>query len=139
MYRSIHASVGDRYQSKMSGSAKIVFSRKDLSIPGAPGTFPSTRNRSDIEAHFFHLVDQNDPDVIVLDCNGSRADTDTILKVRRRTDIPIIVVCQPVGDLIEQYCDAGVAECIPSPVELAALQRSIQRIISGRLQQARPL
>jgi DNA-binding NarL/FixJ family response regulator len=122
---------------QMSSSAKIVLARKDLSIPGAPGKFPATRNRSDIEAHFFQLVDENDPDVIVLDCDGSPAATETILKVRWRTDVPIIVLCQPVDELIEQYCGAGAAECISSPVELAALHRSIERIISGRRQQAR--
>jgi DNA-binding response OmpR family regulator len=121
----------------MSSSAKIVFARKDLSIPGALKKFPASQSRSDIEAHFFQLVDENDPDVIVLDCDGSPAATDTILKVRLRTDVPVVVLCPPVGDLIEQYCGAGAAECIPSPVELAALHESLQRIISGHHQQAR--
>ena len=121
----------------MSSSAKIVFARKDLSIPGAREKFSAKQRQSEIEAHFFQLMDENNPDVIVLDCDGASAATDTVLKVRRRTDVPIIVLCQPVGDLIEQYCDAGAAECISSPVELAALHRSIERIISGRRQQVR--
>jgi len=122
----------------MSSSAKIVFAQKDLSIPGAPGEFPATRNRSDIEAHFFNLVDENDPDVIVLDCEGAPAAIDTILRVRQRTDTPIVVLCQPGGDLVEQYRCAGAVECIPSPVEVAALHRSIQRIIGARSQRTRP-
>jgi DNA-binding response OmpR family regulator len=121
----------------MSSSAKIVFARKDLSIPGAAEGLPASQSRSDIEAHFFQLVDENEPDVIVLDCDDSGAATDTISKVRRRTDVPVIVLCQPMGDLIEQYRGAGAAECIPSPVELPVLHRSIQRIISGRRQQSR--
>src|SRR6516164_4157751 len=104
-------------------SAKIVFARRDLSIPGSQEKFPATRSRSDID-HFFDLVYENDPDVIVLDCDGASAATDTILKVRQRTDIPIIVLCQFIGDLIEHYYSAGVAECIPAPVEFAALQQS---------------
>jgi CheY-like chemotaxis protein len=123
----------------MSSSAKIVFARKDLSIPGAPEKLPANQIRLDIEAHFFSLVDKSDPDVIVLDCDGALAVTDTLLRVRQRTDIPIIVLCQPVDDLIEQYRRAGAADCVASPVELGALHRSIQRIIEARSQRAKPI
>lgn len=118
----------------MSSSAKIVFARKDLSIPGAFDSPSAMPGRSDaVEAYFFSLVDEGKPDAIVLDCAGApSAATDTILSVRRRTDIPIIVLCQPVGSLIEQYRGAGAADCVSSPVELAVLNQSIQRIIAAR-------
>jgi AmiR/NasT family two-component response regulator len=117
----------------MSSSVKIVFARKDLSIPGAPEKVPVMRGRSDtIEANFFRLVDDNAPDVIVIDCVDSpSAVTDTVLRVRRRTDVPIIVLCQPASALIERYRGAGVAACITSPVGFDVLNQSIQRIIAA--------
>jgi DNA-binding response OmpR family regulator len=90
-----------------------------------------TTGQSDVEVRFFNLVDDHEPDVIVLDCAGVlSAATDTILRVRRRTDVPIIVICRPVRALIEQYRGAGAADCVASPVELAVLNQSIQRIIA---------
>lgn len=123
----------------MSGSVKIVLARKDLSIPGAPENLGATQGRSNaVEAHFFDLVDDNKPDVIVLDCGEeSSAAIDTVRKVRQRTDVPIIVLCRLMRPLIEQYRGAGAADCVASPVELAVLNQSIQRIIDARRQQTR--
>jgi CheY-like chemotaxis protein len=124
----------------MISSAKVVFARKDLSIPGAPESLPAMRDQSDIEDHFFHLIYDNEPDVIVLDCvDASSAVTDVILRVHRRTDIPIIVLCQPADDLLEHYRDVGAADCVTSPIDLVALHRSIQRIIGKPRQQTRVL
>ena len=117
----------------MSSSATILLAREDLTIPGAPAKLPAATRQSDVESRFFNLIDDHEPDVIVLDCAGiSSAATDTIMRVRRRTDIPIIVLCRPVSALIEQYRGAGAADCVASPVELAALNQSIQRIIHSR-------
>jgi DNA-binding response OmpR family regulator len=122
----------------MISSAKIVFARKDLSIPGAPESFPAMRDQSDIEEHFFHLIDDNEPDVIVLDCIGaSWAVTDAIQRVRRRTNIPIIVLCQPVDELLEHYRSGGAADCVTSPIDFVALHKSIQRVM-GELRQQTP-
>jgi len=42
------------------------------------------------------LISRSSPDVIVLDFNRApAAGTNTILTVRRRTDVPILVVCSP--------------------------------------------
>ena len=122
----------------MTSSAKIVLARKDLSIPGASETNPALRDRSDIEDHFFHLIDDNEPDVIVLDCvEASTAVTEALQRVRRRTDIPIIVLCQPADDLLAEYRVAGAADCVTSPIDWAALHRSIQKIIGERGRQTR--
>jgi CheY-like chemotaxis protein len=117
---------------QMSSSAKIVFARQDLSIPGAPDK-PAIGGRPDaIEAHFFDLVDNNEPDVIVLDCvEATSAATDAVMRVRRRTEVPIIVLCRPVPALVAQYLGAGAADCVASLGELAVLNQSIQKIITA--------
>jgi hypothetical protein len=62
----------------MSSAATIVLAREDLSIPGAPETaLPSP---DAVQNHFFDLVSDSEPDVIVLDFSGApRSGTDTIL------------------------------------------------------------
>ena len=53
------------------------------------------RDRPDsVQANFFDLISCSSPDVIVLDFSRApAAGTNTILTVRRRTDVPILVVC----------------------------------------------
>ena len=56
----------------MNGAATIVFAREDLSIPGAPEhPLPSSGRAAAARGHFFNLVNQSEPDVIVLDFSGA--------------------------------------------------------------------
>jgi two-component system OmpR family response regulator len=128
----------------MSTAATILLAREDLSIPGAADDATSTGEQaSSIQARFFELVSRNRPDVIVLDfSSGPARGTDTVLSIRQRTDIPIVVVCgteQPVAD---DYCIAGAADCIPPPVDIIRLNETIQRIMRvrgcGRPAESRP-
>jgi DNA-binding response OmpR family regulator len=86
-----------------------------------------------VQARFFELVSRNRPDVIVLDfSNAPERGADTVLSVRQRTDIPIVVVCgteQPVAD---HYRIAGAADCIPPPIDIIRLNETIQRIMRVR-------
>ena len=117
----------------MSSAATIVFARQDLSIPGAPeAALPSS---DAAQNHFFDLVRDSKPDVIVLDFSGSpRSGTETILTIRQRTAVPILVACDPAHPLTEEYRIAGAAECISTPVDILLLNQSIQRIlrVTGR-------
>ena len=71
--------------------------------------------------------------MIVLDFSRApAAGTDTILTVRRRTEIPILVVCSPEQSPIEDYRIAGAADCIASPVDIVGLNQTIQRIVRVR-------
>jgi len=81
----------------MSGATTIIFARDDLSIPGAPDNPMQMSGQADaIQADFFDLVSRSKPDVIVLDFSRPLSSgTDTILTIRQRTDIPILVVCDP--------------------------------------------
>jgi two-component system OmpR family response regulator len=60
------------------------------------------------------------------------AGTNTILTVRRRTEIPILVVCSPQQPEIEDYRIAGAADCIAAPVDIVSLNQTIQRIVRVR-------
>jgi two-component system, OmpR family, response regulator len=82
---------------------------------------------------FFDLVGRSKPDVIVLDFSSAPvAGTDTILTIRRRTDIPILIVCDPEQSLLDEYRIAGASGCIPAPVDIIRLNQTIQKIIRVR-------
>jgi|SRR5271165_421683 len=118
----------------MSVATTILFAREDLSIPGAVEAGVSGRDRPDsLQTHFFDLISRSSPDVIVLDFSrASATGTDTILTVRRRTDIPILVVCNPEQPQMEDYRIAGAADCIAAPVDIISLNQTIQRIVRVR-------
>jgi DNA-binding response OmpR family regulator len=117
----------------MSSAATIVFARQDLSIPGAPETaLPSP---DAVQNHFFDVLSDSKPDVIVLDFSGTpRSGTDTILTVRQRSAVPILIVCNPAHSLTDEYRIAGAAECISPPVDILLLNQAIRRIlrVTGR-------
>jgi DNA-binding response OmpR family regulator len=117
----------------MSSDATIVLAREDLSIPGAPETaLPSP---DAVQNHFFDLVSDSKPDVIVLDfSDATYSGTDTILTIRQRSAVPILVICNPVHPLTDEYRIAGAAECISPPVDILLLNQAIQRIlrVTGR-------
>src|SRR5215472_15456845 len=118
----------------MSAATTIIFAREDLSIPGAAeDADPAAFDASLVEARFFDLVVQSNPDVIVLDLSAAPADgIDTILKIRRRTDIPILVVCDPRHSLQDEFRIAGAAGCIAAPIDVIHLNETIQKIIRVR-------
>ncbi len=118
----------------MSAATTILFAREDLSIPGGAEIGIPGGDRPDaVHAHFFELISRSSPDVIVLDfSHAPAAGTNTILTVRRRTEIPILVVCSPEQSEIEDYRIAGAADCIAAPVDIVGLNQTIQRIVRVR-------
>jgi two-component system OmpR family response regulator len=118
----------------MSVATTIIFAREDLSIPGAAEHAGSVSHQPDlVQALFFDLVGRSKPDVIVLDFSSApAAGTDTILTIRQRTDIPILIVCDPEQSLLDEYRIAGAAGCIPAPVDIIRLNQTIQKIIRVR-------
>ena len=113
------------------GASTIVVARDDLSIPGAvdaPNGAPD--EPAEIEARFFNVVRQHNPDVVVLDLTASQANgISAIVKIRRRTGVPILVVCGADDPQMREYCLAGAAECLQAPVDLMALNQTVQQII----------
>ena len=113
------------------GASTIVVAREDLSIPGAANTGDGVAcSAADVETRFFNVVRQYNPDVVVLDLTGTQGSgIATILKIRRRTGVPILVVCGAEDPMMREYCLAGAAECMQAPVDIMALNQTVQQII----------
>ena len=113
------------------GASTIVVAREDLSIPGAADADNGAAcSAVDVETRFFNVVRQYNPDVVVLDLTGSQGGgIATILKIRRRTGVPILVVCRTDDPMMREYCLAGAAECMRAPVDIMALNQTVQQII----------
>ena len=113
------------------GASTIVVAREDLSIPGAADTGNgAASSAADVEARFFNVVRQYNPDVVVLDLTSSEGSgTAAILKIRRRTGVPILAVCDPDDPMMREYCLAGAAECMQAPVDIMQLNQTVQQII----------
>lgn len=112
-------------------ASTIVVARDDLSIPGSAEEANGVIfTAAELETRFFNIVRQHNPDVIVLDLTAPQAGgIPTILKIRRRTAVPILVVCAPDDPLMREYCLAGAAESMPAPVDIMLLNQTVQRII----------
>lgn len=112
------------------GASTIVVAREDLSIPGAGGGGPDSAATADTEAYFFNVLREHQPDVVVLDLRGAReGGIAAILKVRRGSPVPIVVVCEAGDSHTREYCLAGAAECMPAPVDIMLLNQTVQKII----------
>jgi DNA-binding response OmpR family regulator len=109
-------------------AATIILAREDLSIPGSAesareGETPSDRS-------FFRILSETGPDVIVLDLRRNPAQgVATICKIRQRSQVPILAVCDPNQPSAQQFRIAGAAACIPAPIDLHQLNDRLQRII----------
>jgi DNA-binding response OmpR family regulator len=115
----------------MSSATTIVLAREDLSIPGAPPWAGARPNNADaIQRRFFSLVEASKPDVIVLDFSAApRSGADTILTIRRRSAVPILVLCNPAQTQAREYRIAGADDCITAPVDPLGLSRAVRRIL----------
>jgi two-component system OmpR family response regulator len=119
------------YRQEAMGASTIVVAREDLSIPGASGACGDPiSGPADLEAQFFNVLREHQPDVVVLDLRDScEQGIGAILKVRRRSATPIVVVCTANDPLIREYCLAGAAECMEAPVDIVLLNQTVQKII----------
>lgn len=113
------------------GASTIVVAREDLSIPGAADAENGDNCAvPDVETRFFNVVRQYNPDVVVLDLTETQGNgIATILKIRRRSGVPILVVCAANDAMMREYCLAGAAECMQAPVDLMVLNQTVQKII----------
>src|SRR4029079_2159168 len=85
---------------------------------------------ADIETRFFNVVREHNPDVVVLDLTASEGNgIPAIVKIRRRSGVPILVVCGAEDPQMREYCLAGAAECMQAPVDLMALNQTVPEII----------
>ena len=114
----------------MNGAATIVIARDDLSILGAEDSAAGMPAGDVDPSTFFDVVQARDPDVIVLDCRGPTRDgISAIQRVRARSQIPILVICEVNDARQRDYCITGAADCLPEPFDLVQFNRTIQQII----------
>jgi two-component system OmpR family response regulator len=118
------------------GASTIVVVREDLSIPGAvESSNGEARDPVDVEGHFFNVLRESKPDVVLLDATSMRGDgIAAIGKIRQHSTIPVVVVCAIDDKLMRAYRIAGATECLNPPVEIVALNQLIQQIINTRAQ-----
>lgn len=116
----------------MSSAATIVFAREDFTIPGAGDPAATGRHGpAAAESHFFDLLRSSRPDVVVLDLSRANGNgIETILKIRRNSTTPILVVGNGDEAASREYRIAGAAECIPAPVDIVLLNQILQQIIT---------
>jgi DNA-binding response OmpR family regulator len=115
----------------MRSATTIVLARGDLSTPGTPpGAGAPPDNADAIRRRFFSLVEASKPDVIVLDFSTApRSGAETILTIRRRSTLPILVVCNPAQTRAREYRIAGADDCITAPVDPLRLSQAVRRIL----------
>ena len=109
------------------GTSTVVVARDDLTIPGAlevpEGTAPAQ-----IENEFFKILEQHKADAVVLDLTGSHEQGITAVgRIRRRSAVPIIVVCSPEDKSMAAYRKAGAAACMNPPIDLMRLREAFQQ------------
>ncbi|HEX3882040.1 MAG TPA: winged helix-turn-helix domain-containing protein [Stellaceae bacterium] len=70
------------------------------------------------------------PDVVVLDLTHANGKgVETILRIRRQSTVPILVVCEEDSGNARDYRIAGAAECLPTPVDVIMLNQALQQIV----------
>lgn len=113
----------------MPAATTIVVARDDFSIPGGDYHDGQPEGTA-LETRFFSLLRSSKPDVVVLDLREANGDgVGMILKIRRQSSVPILVVCSPDTQRVQDYRFAGAAECIGSPVDVVAFNEVLQQIV----------
>ena len=78
----------------MPTATTIVVAREDFSIPGGDQLDGHQPEPVALESRFFNLLRESKPDVVVLDLRQANGDgVGMILKIRRQSSVPILVVC----------------------------------------------
>ena len=116
----------------MPTATTIVVAREDFSIPGGDpiAELDPTIKEIGHENRFFSLLRDSKPDVVVLDLTHANGKgVDTILRIRRQSTVPILVVCEEGSANARDYRIAGAAECLPAPVDVIMLNQALQQIV----------
>lgn len=116
----------------MPTATTIVVAREDFSIPGGDPSLDldPTVGAAAHETRFFSLLRESKPDVVVLDLsNANGKGVETILSIRRKSTVPILVICEENAPNSRDYRIAGAAECIAAPVDVMMLNQALQQIV----------
>jgi DNA-binding response OmpR family regulator len=125
----------------MPAATTIVIAREDFSIPGGENHDDnSPPEPMALENRFFTLLRESKPDVVVIDLRQANGDgVGMILKIRRQSNVPILVVCGQDTRHVQDYRFAGAAECIASPVDVVSFNEVLQQIVRVNGQTTAPM
>jgi hypothetical protein len=86
-------------------TSTVVVAREDLTIPGAAeANSLGTNDPKHIENEFFKTLEQNSADAVLLDLTVSHGQgVAAIRRIRRRSAVPILVICRPEDTLMPDY------------------------------------
>ena len=101
-------------------TSTVVVAREDLTIPGAfEAASLATADSDHIENEFFKTIEQNKVDAVLLDLTASDGQgIAAIHRIRRRSAVPILVICRPEDEQTPAYREAGAAACLNPPIDL---------------------
>ena len=108
-------------------TSTVVVAREDLTIPGAvEASGLDTNDPEHIENELFKTLEQNKADAVLLDLTASRGQgVAAIRRIRRRSAVPILVVCRPEDTLAADYRRAGAAACMNPPIDLMQMKEAL--------------
>src|SRR5947207_7875739 len=108
-------------------TSTVVVAREDLTIPGAiEPTALKTNDRKQIKNKLLKTLEQNKADAVLLDLPASRGQgVAAIRRIRRRSAVPILVVCRPEDTLAADYRRAGAAACLNPPIDLMQMKEAL--------------
>jgi DNA-binding response OmpR family regulator len=108
-------------------TSTVVVAREDLTIPGAvEASGLDTIDPEHIENELFKTLEQNKADAVLLDLTASRGQgVAAIRRIRRRSAVPILVVCRPEDRLAADYRRAGAAACLNPPIDLMQMKEAL--------------
>jgi DNA-binding response OmpR family regulator len=108
-------------------TSTVVVAREDLTIHGADEAQGlDTNDPEHIENQFFKTLEQNRADAVLLDLTASSGQgVAAIQRIRRRSAVPILVVCRPEDLLAPDYRRAGAAACLNPPIDLMRMKEAL--------------
>src|SRR5215472_5869783 len=103
-------------------TSTVVVTREDLKILGLSDGGPPETDPQQIENEFFKTLQHHKADAVVLDLTAPQGQgVAAILKIRRGSAVPIIVICGPGDRLMPEYRQAGAIACMTPPIDLMRL------------------
>jgi len=108
-------------------TSTVVVAREDLTIPGAVEAGNLDKDDPEhIENEFFKTLEESKADAVLLDLTASSGRGVTaIRRIRRRSAVPILVVCHSEDTLAADYRQAGAIACMNPPIDLLQMKEAL--------------
>src|SRR5262249_48741165 len=108
-------------------TSTVVVAREDLTIPGAVEAGSLDKDDPEhIENEFFKTLEESKADAVLLDLTASSGrGVAAIRRIRRRSAVPILVVCHSEDTLAADYRRAGATACMNPPIDLLQMKEAL--------------